>query len=111
MNEKIEFKQAQAHWLFWVSGTLLSLATTFVAHLDINQYEAVAVVTILFALGALQAAKSSWNWEPINRQPAPKTVEDRFSKPGLTTPSGQVGWLEKLTSRSVFAANFPLLYR
>jgi hypothetical protein len=43
----------QTHWAYWASGTLLSLATLGAAPLDLPQYGALGIVTLLFSFGTL----------------------------------------------------------
>jgi hypothetical protein len=52
-----KINQKHTHWAYWVSGTLLSLATIGAAPLDIQQYGAMGIVTLLFYWGTLSAER------------------------------------------------------
>ena len=49
----------QTHWAFWASGTLLSLATLGLVSMDVTQYGAFGVVTLLFVWGTLEAERTT----------------------------------------------------
>jgi hypothetical protein len=54
----INIQQAKhTHWAYWASGTLLSIATIGAAPLDIHQYGAMGIVTLLFYWGTLAAER------------------------------------------------------
>lgn len=49
--------EKQTHWAYWASGTLLSVAT-LAAPMDVPQYGAMGIVTLLFCWGTLSAERA-----------------------------------------------------
>lgn len=45
------------HYSYWVSGTLLSLASIAVGNYEVEQYAAMGIVTLLFFWGAVVAER------------------------------------------------------
>ena len=53
-----KFFQPQTHWAYWASGALLSLGTIGACSMDVHQYGAMGIVTLLFCWGTLSSEQA-----------------------------------------------------